>query len=133
MGRTALRNRTATLAGVDKFFNVLAEWSAYLSPLAVQMLPVSTGTFMGIVGVVELAVGLAILTGWTRIGAYVAGVWLTAVAANLVVGGFYDVAVRDAVMALAAFALGRLTEVRSEARVAAGSESFARTPSRATA
>lgn len=106
---------TATLAGLDKFFNVLADWGSYVSPAAAQLLPVSTPTFMGFVGIVELAVGVAILTRWTRAGAYVASVWLVAVAANLVLAGLYDVAVRDVVMAVGAFTLARLEELRQEA------------------
>jgi hypothetical protein len=106
---------TATLAGLDKFFNLLTNWSAYISPLAVQMLPVSPATFMGIVGVVELAVGIAVLTAWTRLGAYVASAWLILVALNLILAGDLDVAVRDVVMAIGAFTLARLTEVRQEA------------------
>jgi hypothetical protein len=106
---------TAALAGIDKFFNLLADWGSYVSPLAARVLPVSVSTFMGIVGVIELAVGIAILAGWTRLGAYVASAWLLGVAANLVTAGFYDVAVRDVVMALAAFTLARLAEVREEA------------------
>jgi uncharacterized membrane protein YphA (DoxX/SURF4 family) len=105
---------TAALAGLDKFFNLLADWSMYVSPLASQFLPVSTETFMGVVGLIELAVGAAILTGWTRLGAYVACAWLIGVAGNLVLAGYFDVAVRDVVMALAAFTLARLTEVRLE-------------------
>jgi hypothetical protein len=105
---------TATLAGLDKFFNLLADWAAYVSPVAVEVLPVSTGAFMGIVGIIEVAVGVAILAGWSRIGGYVASAWLLGVAANLVAAGFYDVAVRDVIMALAAFTLARLTEVRGE-------------------
>ena len=106
---------TAALAGIDKFFNLLADWGAYVSPLAERVLPVSTNTFLGIVGVIEVAVGVAILAGWTRFGAYVASAWLFGVAANLVAAGFYDVAVRDVVMALSAFTLARLAEVREEA------------------
>jgi hypothetical protein len=106
---------TATLAGLDKFFNLLTTWSAYVSPVAAQMLPFSTGTFMGIVGIVEIAVGLAVLTGWTRLGAYAASGWLIAVAVNLALAGYFDIAVRDVVMAIAAFTLARLTEVRQEA------------------
>jgi hypothetical protein len=105
---------TATLAGIDKFFNLLADWTSYVNPLAAQLLPVSTGTFMGFVGVIEFAVGVTILAGWTRVGAYVASAWLLGVAANLVAAGFYDVAVRDVVMSLAAFTLARLAEVRVE-------------------
>ena len=106
---------TATLAGIDKFFNLLADWGSTLVPSLLKVLPVSTSTFMGIVGVIEFAVGVAILAGWTRLGAYVASAWLLGVAANLVAAGFYDVAVRDVVMALAAFTLARLAEVREEA------------------
>ena len=106
---------TATLAGLDKFFNLLADWGSYVSPVAAQLLPMSTSTFMGIVGVIELVVGLAILTAWTRLGAYVASAWLVGVALNLMLAGFYDVAVRDVVMAIGAFTLARLAEVRQEA------------------
>jgi len=115
---TALRygiGLTATLAGLDKFFNLLANWGSYVSPFAARLLPISTGSFMHIVGVIELAVGLAILGGWTRLGAYVASAWLLGVAANLVLAGFYDVAVRDVIMAIAAFTLARLAEVREPA------------------
>jgi hypothetical protein len=60
-----------------------------------------------------MIVGLAILTRWTRIGSYVAMVWLVAIALNLLTTGrFFDVAVRDLEMAIAAFTLARLTEVR---------------------
>src|SRR3989442_11585435 len=94
---------TATLAGIDKFFNVLADWGSYVSPLAAQLLPVSTGTFMGIVGIIEFAVGVTILAGWTRIGAYVASAWLLGVAANLVAVGLFDVALPHAGLAVAPF------------------------------
>lgn len=104
------------LAGLDKYFNFLANWPAYISPLALKMLPFSGQTFMHIVGVIEMIVGLAILTRWTRFGAYVASAWLVAIAVNLVMTGAHlDVAVRDLEMALAAFVLARLTEVRADA------------------
>lgn len=106
---------TATLAGLDKFFNILTDWTAYVSPIAAGLLPLSVGTFMGVVGVIEIAVGAMILTGWTRVGAYVAAAWLVGVAANLALAGFLDIAVRDVVMAIAAFTLARLAEVRDEA------------------
>ena len=87
----------------------------YLNPLALKVVPVSAPVFMRTVGVVEMIVGLAILAGWTRLGAYAASGWLLAVAANLVAAGFYDIAVRDVVMSLAAFTLARLAEVREVA------------------
>ena len=106
---------TAALAGLDKFFNLLANWEGYVSPMAAHLLPFSTHAFMEIVGVVELAVGVTILAGWTRIGAYVASLWLLGVAGNLAAAGFYDIAVRDVVMSIAAFTLARLAETRQEA------------------
>ena len=101
------------LAGLDKYFNLLTNWTAYISPLALKILPFSGQTFMHIVGVIEMIVGLAILTKWTRLGSYIASVWLIGIAINLVsTGMFFDVAVRDVEMALAAFVLARLTEAR---------------------
>lgn len=101
------------LAGLDKFFNVLTDWSMYLSPLAERLLPVSGTAFMEAVGVVEMAVGLMILAGYTRVGGYIAMGWLVAIAANLATTGmFYDLAVRDLEIALAAYSLARLSELR---------------------
>ena len=99
------------LAGLDKFFNILTYWPQYQSPILQQVLPVSTATFMHVVGGIEMIVGIAISTRWTRIGSYVAMVWLVAIAANLVTTGrYFDVAVRDLVMAVGAFTLASLTE-----------------------
>lgn len=103
------------LAGLDKYFNLLTNWPTYISPLALKVLPFSGQTFMHIVGVIEMIVGLAILTKWTRLGAYVASVWPIAIAINLVsTGMFFDVAVRDLEMSVAGFVLARITEVRRD-------------------
>ena len=101
------------LAGLDKFFNVLTHWTDYLNPLVLRVVPLDPTTFMRCVGVVEMIVGLAILTRWTRLGAYVAAAWLVGIALNLLAqGAFLDVAVRDLLLAVAAFVLARLTEVQ---------------------
>ena len=105
----------AFLAGLDKFFGVLANWPMYLSPLATRVVPVTEQTFMRTVGVVEMIVGLALLAGFTRIGGYVLMAWLIAIAINLVTTGmFYDLAVRDCEIAIGAFALSRLS-IKEEA------------------
>lgn len=105
------------LAGIDKFFNVLTDWSMYLSPWAVPWLPIAPVWFMRAVGVVEIAVGLAVLAA-TRWGAWVAAAWLVAIAVNLASTGlFYDLAVRDLEIAVGFFALARLTEARQAAGV----------------
>jgi len=101
------------LAGLDKFFNLLANWQMYLNPTFERLLPMSGTTFMHIVGVIEMVVGLAVLTKWTRIGAYVAMIWLIAIAVNLASSGlFFDLAVRDIEIAIGAFTLAKLTELR---------------------
>ena len=117
---TALRiaiGLMATLAGLDKFFNLLANWEAYVAPVAQQLLRVSAGAFMGVVGVIEFAVGITILAIRPSLGAFVAGAWLILVAVNLVLGGHLDIAVRDVVLAVAAFALGQFESVHAVSAV----------------
>jgi len=101
----------AFLAGLDKFFNLLADWPAYLSPIATPVLPMSPAAFMRVVGVIEMVVGAGILAGFTELGGYVAAVWLLCIAVNLVTTGkYFDIAVRDIGLAISAFTLARLTE-----------------------
>ena len=106
----------AFLAGLDKFFNILANWESYLSPLIAGLIPVTPATFMRAAGVIEMIAGAAILAGLTRLGGYVVAAWLLAIAASLVTTGqFFDVAVRDVIMAIAAFTMARMSEVRESA------------------
>jgi uncharacterized membrane protein YphA (DoxX/SURF4 family) len=101
------------VAGLDKFTNLLTDWTQYLSPLVVRALPFSPQAFMGIVGVIEIAAGILVLTRMTRVAAYVVSAWLVAIAVNLLTTGrYFDVAVRDLVMAVGAFVLAQLTEAR---------------------
>lgn len=117
------------LAGLDKFFNLLTHWEMYLSPVALRLLPVSGATFMHIVGVIEMIVGIAILTRWTRLGSYIAMLWLILIAVNLIsTGAYFDVAVRDLEIAIAAFTLARLTEARQPAADAQGLQVSEQTP-----
>ena len=93
--------------GLDKFFNLTTNWAAYVAPAISRIIP--STTFLPIVGVVEIVAGLLI---WFRpkIGAYVVAAWLLGIIGNLLlVSGFYDVALRDFGLFLAALALGRLT------------------------
>jgi uncharacterized membrane protein YphA (DoxX/SURF4 family) len=100
------------VSGLDKFFDFLTNWSMYISPAAERLLPVSDTVFMRAVGVLEMALGLGMLAGPTQLASYLAVAWLIGIAGNLLVGSFYDLAVRDLEIALAAFALGRVTEIR---------------------
>ncbi len=122
IAREALRytlGGTAFVAGLDKFFNLLTNWEKYISPVARENLPVSDRNFMRLAGVIEMAVGALILKGESRIGGYVAGGWLLAIAANLVANRDYDIAARDVNMAVGAIALAQLSEAR---RARAGGE-----------
>ncbi len=103
---------TAFLAGADKFTNLLTDWEKYLAPQARERLPISGKKFLYAAGVIEMLVGLGILTRPTRLSSYVASGWLCAIAANLVLNHDYDIAVRDLNMALGAAALGELTTIR---------------------
>jgi len=104
----------ATLAGLDKFLNLLADWPSYVAPIAAHLLPVSAQTFMYAVGVIELAVGITILFVRPSLGAFVASAWLLLVAGNLVLGAHFDIAVRDVVLAVASFALAELSAVEAK-------------------
>ncbi|HET7706429.1 MAG TPA: DoxX family membrane protein [Thermoanaerobaculia bacterium] len=107
---------TAFLAGLDKFFNLLTNWEQYTSPLVLSIVPFSAGLLMRVAGVIEMIAGIAILAGLVRLGGYVVAGWLTAIALSLLTTGqFFDVAVRDLVMACGAFTLAKLAEVRAEA------------------
>jgi len=103
------------IAGADKFFNKLADWGMYLSPMATKIVPVSTAAFMHAVGVVEIIAGVVVLSRWTRIGGYIVMLWLLGIAVNLLsLGMFYDLAMRDVEIAIGAFALAQLTAERNE-------------------
>jgi uncharacterized membrane protein YphA (DoxX/SURF4 family) len=117
--RQALRftlGGTALVAGLDKFFNLLADWEQYISPVARENLPMKDRDFMRIVGVIEMAVGGLILSGRDRVGGYAAAAWLLGIAANLVANGDYDIAVRDVNMAVAAAALAELAAAQRRGR-----------------
>ena len=98
------------VAGLDKFTNILTNWSQYISKGFAGMLPFEPTTFMMIVGVIEIVAGVLVLIK-TKIGAYVVSAWLIAIALTLIFSWTYvDVAVRDIVMAIAAFCLAKLSE-----------------------
>lgn len=98
------------VAGLDKFTNILTDWSQYISEGFVGMLPFEPPTFMMIVGVIEIIAGILVLTK-TKLGAYVVSAWLVAIALTLIFSWSYlDVAVRDLVMAISAFCLAKLSE-----------------------
>ena len=98
------------VAGLDKFTNLLTDWSAYLSPAMKAMLPVDALLFMKIVGIIEIIAGIIVLVR-PLTGAWIVMIWLICIALQLIAGGnYFDVAVRDLVMAVGAFVLAQLSK-----------------------
>jgi uncharacterized membrane protein YphA (DoxX/SURF4 family) len=104
------------VAGVDKFFMTMADWHLYLAPWIPAALNLEAQTVMYGVGVVEIVAGLGVAM-FPRIFAYVVAAWLLGIIINLLsIPGYYDIALRDAGLMLAALALGRLSHVYAHRR-----------------
>ena len=100
------------LFGLDKFANLLTDWPHYLAPWINSIVPGSGQQAMYLVGVVEVVAGL--LVAWRpRLGAPVVALWLAGIIVDLLtLGEYYDVALRDFGLFVAAVALWRLAESR---------------------
>ena len=97
--------------GVDKFANVLTDWTHYLAPWIVNLLPFSAHTAMLVVGVIEIVAGVAVAIK-PRYAAYIVAAWLAGIVINLLsYPGFYDIALRDFGLLVAALTLARLASV----------------------
>ena len=97
--------------GLDKFFNILVDWPIYLAPWINDIAPGSGQDFMYVVGAIEIVAGICVALK-PRYGAYVVAGWLGGIVINLLTAsGFYDVALRDFGLMLAALTLARLASV----------------------
>lgn len=97
------------VAGLDKFFNLLVNWEQYLPPFVNNMVGGNGLYLMYVVGIIEIIAGLGVAFK-PKIFAYVVSAWLLLIIANLLmIPGYYDVALRDFGLALAALALARLS------------------------
>jgi uncharacterized membrane protein HdeD (DUF308 family) len=100
------------VAGLDKFTNLLTNWVDYLGNNK-SLLPIDAMLFMKIVGVIEIIAGIIVFVRPLQ-GAYIVMAWLICIALQLLAGGhYYDVAVRDLVMAMGAFTLANLTKINA--------------------
>src|SRR5262245_5779678 len=91
------------LAGLDKFFNLLTGRPKADAASIAGVLPMTPQSFMYVAGSIEMVAGLAVLLSpWTKTFAYIVAAWLLGIALHLIIGGVYDVAVRDLVMAVGA-------------------------------
>lgn len=102
------------VAGLDKFTNILVQWDTYLEPSTLEIIPFSGTTFMMIVGVIEIIAGIIVFFK-TELGAYIVSAWLLLIALSLLFTWHHpDVAVRDIVMAISAFALAKLSALENK-------------------
>src|SRR5213595_2314117 len=98
------------LAGLDKFFHLLVNWDQYLPGVVANMSPVPPHTLMLVVGVIEIVAGIGVAIK-PRIFAYVVAAWLAVIIINLLlVPGYFDIALRDFGLLLAALALAALSQ-----------------------
>lgn len=98
--------------GLDKFTNLLTDWTVYLAPAITSLVPLPAQSIMYVVGAVEILAGLAVAFR-PRFGSVVVAAWLLGIIINLLVlGGFYDVALRDFGLLVGALALNRLSPRR---------------------
>lgn len=98
------------VAGLDKFFNLLVNWSQYLSPFAMRMINYHGQGFMMLVGVVEVIAGIGVYYK-PKIFSYVVAIWILGIFFNLLLTGkYFDIALRDLGLFLGALALGSLSQ-----------------------
>jgi uncharacterized membrane protein YphA (DoxX/SURF4 family) len=98
------------IAGLDKFFNVLVNWTQYLTPLVPRWTGIDPAAFMMVVGVIEIIAGIVVAVK-PKFGAWIVVAWLWGIIIDLLlVPGYYDVALRDLGLSFGALALARLAE-----------------------
>src|SRR5439155_22695410 len=98
------------LAGIDKFFNWMVYWPKYLAPWLDRIMPGNAEQFMYFVGAVEILAGLLVLLS-PRWGSLILAAWLGGIVINLLSAHppqYYDIALRDFGLMLAALVLNRL-------------------------
>src|SRR3954469_2571792 len=100
------------LFGLDKFVNLMTDWPGYLAPWVDRLTPGTAQQFMYVVGVIEILAGLLVALR-PRIGSVVVALWLAGIIVNLLIlGNYYDVALRDFGLLVGALALNRLATPR---------------------
>jgi hypothetical protein len=108
------------LFGLDKFFNLMTDWPQYLAPFVADITPGTAQQFMYAVGVIEIIAGLVVAVRplW---GGYLVAAWLAGIIVNLLIlGDYYDIALRDFGLLIGALALARLAAGQATERTRSG-------------
>lgn len=97
------------VAGLDKFFYLLTNWSQYIAPLALNIINYNDRPFMMVVGVIEVVAGIGVIFK-PKLFAYIVAAWLLCIIINLLMTGqYFDIVLRDIGLMLAAVALAKLS------------------------
>jgi len=106
------------IAGIDKFFHVLTNWDKYLCPQFARISPISPHGTMLVVGVIEMVAGLIVALK-PKIGGWIVAAWLAGIILDLaLLGGAWDIALRDFGLLLGAIALARLAVAHERGDIA---------------
>jgi len=109
------------VAGLDKFFYIIADWNIYLNQAIPAFLHLSPELLIQTVGVIEIIAGVIVFIN-PKIGGSIVAAWLVLISINLVSMGsyqpvgylhartYYDIAIRDMTMAVGACALALLSD-----------------------
>jgi hypothetical protein len=101
--------------GADKFFSYIVDWNIYVSPFAASVIPIMH--LVPIVGIIEIAAGLLILTKYPKFGAYLVAAWIGVIIVNLfMIGDIYDIILRDIAIAFGYIIFGLLTDLKETAQ-----------------
>jgi hypothetical protein len=107
------------IIGLDKVLgtHLVVEWSKYVSPYVENAVPIAT--LLIVVGVIEVIVGALIFTRYGQLAFYISTAWLVLIALDLLsIGGYFDIAVRDLLLAVGTYAAARLAPLSASARIA---------------
>lgn len=107
-----------TLAGIDKLSPALyfiVNWQKYVSTKVLTLTGLNAPNLLIGVGFLEIIIGLLILSGKTKIGAYLSIAWFTIIIINLFfTGQYFDIIVRDLVITIGLFSLAQITDIKNE-------------------
>jgi hypothetical protein len=109
---------TALVIGVDKFFYCIVDWNIFVGPwVYIYLPPLLSSNIVPLVGIIEIAAGILVLSTWVEYGSYIVAAWIGVIIINLcTIGGMYDIILRDIAIAVGYITLGVLTPIQKESQ-----------------
>ncbi len=105
------------IAGMDKFVDLLTNWSAYVAPQLPRLLGFSSQAVSYGAGVIEILIAMGIAI-WPRVFSNILVGWMGIIILNLLLTGqYFDLILQDFGLAAAAYAFSRLCQIKEEVPV----------------